>query len=50
MTEEKETSEETDRLRRHNKLILAAAGEGIFGLDTQGRTTFVNPAAVATRA
>jgi len=26
-------------------LILEAAGEGIYGLDTQGRTTFVNPAA-----
>ncbi len=46
MTEEKETREETDLVRRHNELILAAAGEGIFGLDTQGRTTFVNPAAV----
>ncbi|MCH8111667.1 MAG: PAS domain S-box protein [Proteobacteria bacterium] len=46
MTEETESSEETDLLRRHNELILAAAGEGIFGLDTQGRTTFVNPAAV----
>ncbi len=26
-------------------LILNAAGEGIFGLDTSGRTTFANPAA-----
>ena len=30
---------------RENQLILAAAGEGIYGIDTQGRTTFVNPAA-----
>ena len=26
-------------------LILKAAGEGIFGLDTEGRVTFMNPAA-----
>ncbi len=28
-----------------NELILNAAGEGIFGLDLEGRHTFVNPAA-----
>ena len=33
------------RLHRQNEMILNAAGEGIYGLDTQGRTTFVNPAA-----
>jgi diguanylate cyclase (GGDEF)-like protein/PAS domain S-box-containing protein len=32
-------------LRHEHELILNAAGEGIFGLDTQGRHTFVNPAA-----
>ncbi|OQY16445.1 MAG: hypothetical protein B6I36_10235 [Desulfobacteraceae bacterium 4572_35.1] len=32
-------------LRRHNELILHAAGDGIVGLDKLGRTTFVNPAA-----
>ena len=26
-------------------LILGSAGEGIYGLDTDGLTTFVNPAA-----
>ena len=31
--------------RRQNDLILNAAGEGIFGLDNQGKHTFVNPAA-----
>ena len=30
---------------RHSDLILAAAGDGVYGLDTEGRTTFVNPAA-----
>lgn len=29
-----------------NKLILESAGEGIYGLDAEGRTTFVNHAAV----
>ncbi len=28
-----------------NKLILESAGEGIYGFDQRGRTTFVNPAA-----
>ena len=39
--------EETERLRHRNELILNAAGEGVFGLDLQGRHTFVNPAAAA---
>jgi diguanylate cyclase (GGDEF)-like protein/PAS domain S-box-containing protein len=30
---------------RRNELILTAAGEGIYGLDLQGRTVFANPAA-----
>jgi len=34
-----------ERLRRQNELILNSAGEGIFGLDKQGRHTFVNPSA-----
>ena len=28
-----------------NKLVLESAGEGVYGLDSKGRTTFVNPAA-----
>ena len=28
-------------------LILGSAGEGIYGLDEKGLTTFVNPAAAA---
>jgi PAS domain S-box-containing protein len=34
-----------EQFRRHNDMILQAAGEGIFGLDLQGNHTFVNPAA-----
>ncbi len=32
-------------LERENDLILSAAGEGIYGVDLQGLTTFLNPAA-----
>lgn len=31
-----------------NELILNAAGDGIFGIDRQGQTTFMNPAAART--
>lgn len=34
-----------EKLSRHNKMILDAAGEGIFGIDINGNHTFVNPAA-----
>ncbi len=30
---------------RENQLILSAAGEGIYGVNAHGQTTFVNPAA-----
>jgi len=35
---------EYQKLARHNERILASAGEGIYGLDLEGQTTFVNPA------
>jgi formate hydrogenlyase transcriptional activator len=34
-----------ESLRREHRLILQAAGEGIYGLDCEGRALFVNPAA-----
>jgi PAS domain S-box-containing protein len=37
---------EIGRLSHHNELILNAVGEGIYGIDLQGNTTFVNPAAL----
>src|SRR3989454_261782 len=45
ITARKDAEEAIERLSRQNELILNAAGEGIFGLDLQGKTTFVNPAA-----
>lgn len=41
----RQAEEAIARLSRDNELILRSAGEGIFGLDRDGRVTFVNPAA-----
>ncbi|MFC4426653.1 PAS domain-containing sensor histidine kinase [Deinococcus navajonensis] len=40
-----ERTQELAQVTRFSTLLLGAAGEGIFGLDPQGRTTFANPAA-----
>ena len=37
---------ETARLGRHNQLLLESVAEGIFGLDLEGRATFINPVAL----
>lgn len=42
-----ERTAELTRLYRQNELILESAGEGIFGLDTEGRHTFINGTAAA---
>ena len=44
-SEQSKPSEELAHVKRQNKLILAAAGEGIYGIDIDGFVTFVNPAA-----
>jgi PAS domain S-box-containing protein len=41
----REKDEELERFQRQNKLIFQAAGEGIYGVDPEGRLTFINPAA-----
>ncbi|MDF1867993.1 MAG: PAS domain S-box protein [Saprospiraceae bacterium] len=38
--------EKLQKLERRNQLILDSAGEGIYGLNKQGHTTFANHAAV----
>ncbi|MBF0368928.1 MAG: transporter substrate-binding domain-containing protein [Magnetococcales bacterium] len=45
IAERKKNEEAIARLSRQNELILNAAGEGIYGLDREGYTTFINPAA-----
>ncbi|WP_143870098.1 sigma 54-interacting transcriptional regulator [Catenovulum sediminis] len=34
-----------EEIERHNQLLLSAVGDGIYGVDTKGCTTFVNSAA-----
>jgi len=34
-------------MERQNTLILDATGDGIYGLDREGRATFINPAGAA---
>ena len=45
ITGRKQNEQEIYRMRRQNEMLLASAGEGIYGIDKEGRTTFVNPAA-----
>jgi PAS domain S-box-containing protein len=48
VTERKRAEEAVQWLSRHVKLILDSAAEGIFGIDTRGVITFINPAAAHT--
>ncbi len=45
ITEKKNAEIAVEKLRRQNELILNTAGEGIFGINLQGKFTFINPAA-----
>jgi PAS domain S-box-containing protein len=45
VTEARADKENLERLSRQNRSILASVGEGIYGLDLDERTSFVNPAA-----
>jgi diguanylate cyclase (GGDEF)-like protein/PAS domain S-box-containing protein len=47
ITARKQADEAIKRLAHRNELILDSAGEGIYGLDREGNTTFVNPVAAA---
>ncbi len=46
LIEKKEVIAELQKLQRHHESILHSAGEGIYGLDCSGNTTFANTAAV----
>ncbi len=45
ITEMKRHMEQIEKLSNEYTLILNSVSEGIFGLDTEGHTTFINPAA-----
>ncbi|MDP2827272.1 MAG: PAS domain S-box protein [Sulfuricellaceae bacterium] len=45
--EHERTQAELKQMERQNILILQSVGEGIFGLDLDGRATFINPAGAA---
>ena len=47
VTERREAEKRLERLNRQNELLLESIGEGIYGIDMEGRATFVNPAAGA---
>jgi diguanylate cyclase (GGDEF)-like protein/PAS domain S-box-containing protein len=47
LTRVREAEAKLRRLTEHFLLLLDSAGEGIFGIDAQGRCTFVNPAAIS---
>jgi PAS domain S-box-containing protein len=38
-------SYESESIKKRYELILTSIGEGVYGLDKNGQTTFVNPAA-----
>ena len=42
LVEQQKAAEAFKDLSRHNELILNSAGEGIFGLDADGNTSFIN--------
>jgi PAS domain S-box-containing protein len=45
ITERRRTAENLAHAEERARMLLESAGEGIYGLDLDGRTTFVNPAA-----
>lgn len=45
ITDRKQEQEEITKIYNENQLILQSAGEGVYGLCCEGKTTFVNPAA-----
>ena len=47
ITDRRIAEQQIDRLNRQNQLLLQSIGEGVYGIDLEGRATFVNPAAAA---
>ncbi len=42
VTEQQDAEDELNLMRRQRELILAAVGDGIYGMDLDGRLTFMN--------
>jgi PAS domain S-box-containing protein len=47
ISERKQAEREQARLTDRLRLLLECSGEGIYGIDTDGRCTFINPAGAA---
>jgi len=47
ISERKKAAQVLEQLQRQHMLILTQAGEGIYGVDLNGNTTFVNPSAAS---
>jgi PAS domain S-box-containing protein len=45
VTEQQTAQDELHLVRRQRELILAAVGDGIYGMDLDGKLSFINPAA-----
>jgi len=45
VTEQHDASDQLNLVRRQRELILAAVGDGIYGMDLEGKLSFINPAA-----
>jgi PAS domain S-box-containing protein len=45
VTEQQEAEDELHLVRRQQELILSAVGDGIYGMDLEGKLSFMNPAA-----
>jgi two-component system, OmpR family, sensor histidine kinase VicK len=45
VTDQEEAEDKLHLMRRQRELILAAVDDGIYGMDLEGKLTFINPAA-----
>lgn len=45
VTKQQEAEDELEMVRRQQQLILDAVGDGIYGMDLEGKLRFINPAA-----